>query len=164
MLRNLSPFNRKIAIAALAPVFALGLLAHWFPTQTSARHDLTAFVAPIRANYRQGDVIFHIVPNSMVDYGFYMRDLNQVVWQSPGDIVSVTDGCQSAFGWTRTTVDALASQGATKRIWVIWGGNPFTRSDRLAELTRILALYHPAMVARFATSEWMEDSIYLVEL
>lgn len=162
-LSRANPLNWKLAGASLALVYGIGLYGHYNPVASSGRHDLAAWVQPIRDDYKPTDIVFHIVPNSMIDYGFYLRDLHQAVWQSPGDIVSVSDGCQDGFGWKRVDFESLTQLGYT-RVWVIWGGNPFTRSDRLAELDRIRRLYNPVLVRELRINQWTVDQIYRIDL
>ena len=158
MLNHLSAPNRRIAQAVLLPALVAGLLCGYTLT---LREDLAAWVAPIRAQYQPGDVIYHTDSTTWINYGWYLQDLPQAVLPAPGTLITVSGGAKAAMHMQSIPISQLDPR-VYHRFWLIYAPNPYTKQSEVDEIARIKASYPMQLIrAKTGDTRYFGDYIYL---
>jgi hypothetical protein len=155
--------NRRIAWAVAAPIIGIGVVAHFFPAPNSGRFDVRSWIAPIRAAWQPGDVIWYVANDSAVLAGYYLSDLPWRIFPYSSDLSqSLTDETKQAMGFRPTVFEDLSHEGF-KRAWILVAENPMTSAAQIEEIERIRALYRPKVIETFDNTI-SNQALWLIEL
>jgi uncharacterized membrane protein len=159
-LTSLDKRNRRVAQAVAVPMLAVGLVCHYWPA-TNARFDTRSYAEIIRAEYRPGDVIYHMAIDSAVLMGYYTSDLPAALLPHASDLnQSLTPETRAAMGFNEVAFDDLRGRGG--RVILVAKANPLTTQQQRTAVANILTYPHHE-IARFA-NEYNEMVIYIVTL
>lgn len=117
-LTHLSPANLKYAQSVFVLAISLSLGGYYL---TLPRPDINEMIAPIRAHWQHGDLIYFADPTIAIAWTPYL-DLPYEVFPLPDTIMNVTRECRRAFG----LIERAWSEVTAQRVWVVAGIFPFT--------------------------------------
>jgi 4-amino-4-deoxy-L-arabinose transferase-like glycosyltransferase len=146
------------ALATFAPALVVCLMSHY---TIGLRQDVNAWLAPIRDQWRDGDVIYHIDATTWVTYSLYAPDLSHGVLPGPSNVVTVSEACREAFKMPMMGLDELQSR--YRRAWLIVAYSPFTSTVELEAIDEVTGHFNWP-VAMSQSDELMRDEIRLVWL
>ena len=130
-LTHVSPANRTALAAVIIPIFAIGTIADYLPTEP--RSDARQIAALIDSQWHEGDSILFLNVDTATGYGAYL-DRPFKLWDQVKDrnasIVNIT---KTYFDIPETTLQAL-----TGRIWVISLWTPTTHQQEITLVSRLI--------------------------
>jgi 4-amino-4-deoxy-L-arabinose transferase-like glycosyltransferase len=154
--------NRRIAWAVALPIIVIGVFAHFFPAPNSGRFDMRSWIAPIRAAWQPGDVVWYVANDSAVLAGYYL-DLPWRIFPYSSDLSqSLTDETKQAMGFRSATFESLSREGF-KRAWVLVAENPMTSAMQIEEIERLRTIYRPKVIETFDNTI-SNQALWLIEL
>jgi len=161
-LNHLGKGNRQIAQAALVPMLVVGMVAHYFPA-TNGRENLREWVAPVRAEFQSGDVIYHTAIHTAISFGYYLDGLPYALREYASDLnQTLTEETKAAMGFNIEPFEQLKEEGY-RRAWLMVYTNPMSNADEFAFVERIVQRY-PTQVIRRRVMPYAQEVIYLVTL
>jgi hypothetical protein len=162
-LTTMKSENRRIAWAVAAPIIGIGVVAHFAPAPNSGRFDVRSWIAPIRAAWQPGDVVWYVANDSAVLAGYYLNDLPWRIFPYSSNLSqSLTDETRQAMGFRAATFEALPREGF-KRAWVLVAENPMTSATQIEEIERLRTLYRPKVIETFDNTI-SNQVVWLIEL
>ncbi len=161
-LTRSNPGNRRAVRLVLVPCLAAGLLFHYLPAN-GGRQDIDSFLAPVRAGWRYGDIVYHTALHTAILYGYYLPDLDYEIRPEISDLnESLTAETQSAMGFPVADFEDLRAMGY-KRAWLLIYTNPMSRITELIEINRIVRGYHASAI-QVRETDYAKQAVYLVDL
>ena len=159
-LMHLSIPNRRVARLLAVPVFAVGLVAHYFPSLPRA--DVRDWVSMIRTDWQPGDVIYYTAVSPSILAGYYLQGLPYLLRPAASDLnQSLTESTKAAM---RFTQGDLLNAKSYRRAWLVVSINPMSRRDESDEISHVLATHYASIINQFKKNEYETEQIWLVDL
>lgn len=144
-LTHLSQQNRRVALALVIPMLAIGVVAHFFPAE--ARVDIRQWAQPILQNWRSDDVLYHLSIDSDITLSHYVRYPAYLLPESNDLSQSLTDETKQAMGMQQVPFDGLRALGY-KRAWLLYSNNPMSSLPEIQAFKDIQAHYPLKLIDR----------------
>lgn len=144
----------------LALAFAIGvaLLSHYVPVRS--RPDVIGWLAPVRAGWQDGDLIYYLNATDAVGYGAYAGDLPWAVRPTPASLLTITQDCREAFGLIERPLEQVSAQ----RIWVTFNKTPYTTQDEVDYLATLLKRPYRQVARDGDSTLYVIDLIHMIDV
>lgn len=164
-LTHLPSWGKKIYAAVAAPVLVLMVVLYYVdPTEQRARVD--PVVELVKANWQEGDAIYHISLSSFIGYDYYLQGYPSYVLPETGDLgASLTETTKEGFGITEheLPIGQVKARGH-RRVWLFASSSPVSSTYELDTERALLTTFKTIKVWSIRHKDLVDFDVILLEL